>query len=92
MKISSTYHLSCNVRSSVKSDVLYGKCNEQVTILADHGEVLIVQGECGRFPVRKEFLSEVPVILDDEPEFIPQKVPSKKQPTKKQFSTPSTLF
>ncbi|SHN45879.1 hypothetical protein [Chitinophaga sp. CF418] len=31
--------------------VLYGRKGEKVTLISDHGDVLIVQGQNGRFPV-----------------------------------------
>lgn len=39
--------------------VLYGKRGEKVTLIGDHGDVMIVEAENGtRFPVRTEQLIE----------------------------------
>lgn len=34
--------------------VLLGKAGEAVTLISEHGDVLIVQGSRGRFPVHKD--------------------------------------
>lgn len=86
-----TYRLSCDVRSSVKANVLYGKQGEEVTLLADHDKVLIVQGECGRFPVLKTDVTTDQVELTEQPAFITQKAPTKKA-SKKPIQSAVTLF
>lgn len=92
MNESPTYRLSCDIRSSVKAGVLYGKQSEEVKLVADHDKVLIVQGECGRlFSVERIDLTTEEVELTEQLAFIPQKAPTKKS-SKKPTPIKSTLF
>lgn len=49
-----TLTLTQNIHSTSKRN-LYGSKGEKVTLIAVHGDVLLVEGVKGRFPVRKEF-------------------------------------
>lgn len=39
--------------TSNKNKTLYGNKGEEVTLIAEHGDVLIVEGKRGKFPVHK---------------------------------------
>lgn len=92
MNESPTYRLSCDVRSSVKAGVLYGKQGEEVKFIADHIEVWIVQVECGRLiSVETKYITTDQVELTEQPVFIPQKLPTKKS-SKKPIQQTVTLF
>lgn len=47
-----------------KGDI-YAEACEHVTIIADHGDVLICQGKTA-FPVRRELLSDVAMVVIEE--------------------------
>jgi hypothetical protein len=44
--------------SHMKPDVVYGRKGEDVKIISDHGNLIIVEGKSGRFPVLKENLAD----------------------------------
>jgi hypothetical protein len=46
--------LTQDIQSTSKRNP-YGSKGEKVTLIAVHGDVLLVEGVKGRFPVRKEF-------------------------------------
>jgi hypothetical protein len=55
--IKQTYwYLKDDVRSVVNTGECYGNAGEKVREVADHGNVIIVEGENGIFPVIKEHL------------------------------------
>lgn len=59
------------IRSIVRPAEIYGNAGDQVTLIADHDEVLIVEDENKfRFPVKREEVSE-----EDKPELIPDESP-----------------
>lgn len=88
----SIYRLAADVRSAVKSHVLYGRVGDEVKIIADHIEVLICENECGRFPVLKSLVTTDQVELTEQVAFIPQKAPTKKASKKPLPITAVTLF
>lgn len=49
-----TITLAQNIQSTSKRN-LYGSKGDKVTLIAVHGDVLLVEGVKGKFPVRKEF-------------------------------------
>lgn len=87
-----TYRLSCQVNSFVRPQHIYGKQGEPIELIADHGDIWIVRGECGTFPVEKKYVTDADVgeITEAVPEFVPQKVPTKKASKSKPIT--QTLF
>lgn len=55
-------YLTTTIKSHTTRKV-YGEQNEEVTIISDHGNVVIVQGITA-FPVRREFLSDSMVAVE----------------------------
>ena len=53
------YLLLQDIRSTFRRDTLYGRKNETVTEVATHGNVVIVQGRSGRFPVRLDYIVDL---------------------------------
>jgi hypothetical protein len=52
-----------DIESHVKRGHIYGRKGDQVNIVAEHGEVMIVEATSGdRYPVRIEKLSEKPIV------------------------------
>jgi hypothetical protein len=63
--------LTDDIYSHVKKGFLYGSRGEQVTIVAIHGEVMIVENLKGnRYSVRQEKLSDTPVDEEGKPELV----------------------
>lgn len=62
-------YLTTTIKSHTTRKV-YGEQNEEVTIIADHGNVVIVQGVT-TFPVRKELLSDRMVVIEEVQEVKP---------------------
>jgi hypothetical protein len=88
-----TYRLSCQVNSFLRPQHIYGRQGEQIELIAKHGDVWIVRGECGTFPVEKKYVTDMDV--GDLPtigqnEFVPQKAPTKKSSKSKPIT--QTLF
>ena len=50
-----------DVVSHSKKNVVYGKVGDEVKIIADYGNVLIVENDKGRFPCKAENISEKPL-------------------------------
>lgn len=46
--------VTCDIASHAKKGHVYAAKGERVAIVAKHGEVLIVEGKTGRFPVHKK--------------------------------------
>lgn len=42
-----------DINSSYRNKIRYGNKGDEVRLIADHGNVLIVEGNKGRFPVKK---------------------------------------
>ena len=56
--------LACDIKSlfhPAGKEVIYGRRGENVTLVADHMTVLIVEGKNGRFPVTKVKIVEYAV-------------------------------
>ncbi|MHA4844459.1 hypothetical protein ACX0G7_09855 [Flavitalea antarctica] len=95
-----TYRLTKTITSHVDPSKVYGLQNEQVTVISDERHpLLIVQGEKCRFSVFADHLTDRNVgnitETESQPEFVAQKAPAKKQPTKSTFkpdSSSETLF
>lgn len=86
---SQKYYLSKDV-CSYKGAILYGPAGAEVTIVSEHGDVLIVQAISGeRFPINREELSQdvTPTKITAPAPIIDLSVPQKK--TKKK-SAPKT--
>ena len=49
-------YLKEDIYSTVKKGWLYGSRGEKVRLVSEMGEVLIVEGKTGRFPVRREMV------------------------------------
>jgi formylmethanofuran dehydrogenase subunit D len=55
--------LTQTIRSACKPSIIYGNEGEEVNIIADHGEVMIVENKEGnKFPVNKQFLNDGTII------------------------------
>jgi hypothetical protein len=51
--------LTQTIRSACKPSIIYGNEGEEVNIIANHGEVMIVENKEGnKFPVNKQFLND----------------------------------
>ncbi|MGN6435971.1 MAG: hypothetical protein ACTHMM_05530 [Agriterribacter sp.] len=78
------------IHSSTRS-LCYGLAGDIVTIIADHGNVMIVESKVGnRFPVRREQLvdDEVKVEPPAAPKPVPPPVPAKKARSGKRAAKP----
>lgn len=51
--------LTRDIISFTRPKIKYGAANEVVNVISESGEVAIVAGESGKFPVRKEFLKTI---------------------------------
>jgi len=48
-----------DIKSVINPKKFYGKKGERVELIADHGDVLIVKGLTGKFPVKKDKVSSL---------------------------------
>jgi hypothetical protein len=72
---------------------LYGAIYEPVMIIAQHDNVLIVEGVKGRFPVPVDMVvSDESFAVEKPTEIIRQKPPAKNKPAKKQQTIVNQLF
>ncbi|HRH60725.1 MAG TPA: hypothetical protein PL045_09160 [Chitinophagaceae bacterium] len=81
------------IRSIVKPETIYGDAGEAIKQICDCGNVLIVEGCRGRFPVSKADVTQdaTAIIIEEEKIFINQ-APVKKQKRKPAPQNSQTLF
>ncbi len=94
-----SYTLRENICSMLKRSHVFGKAGDIVTLIAEHGDVFIVEAENNeRFPARKELLNEGPKRESEaKPSEVEPTATNKKtkKPTKTKavpFNNTNTLF